>query len=182
MNGWRPALGILVVLVMTTGWARAESDCTIIYGEDWAFVFEAPARWTSQCRAENSVGAALALWPEGTTFADASAVMYVTVNERKPRTLKAFAADEQRRFRASVPDVIVRAEAPMAVGGGATALVFRLTGDPGQNQELIAYVEGPTRFFIVVISARNAHSLEKYEGVFQSLLKSFVPMRAKTTQ
>lgn len=167
---------------MTTGWARAESDCGIIYGADWAFGFEAPARWTSLCRAENRVGAALALWPEGTTFADAPAVMYVTVNERNPPSLRAFAADEQRRFRSDVPDLTVRREPRMPVGGRAAALVFRLTGDPGQNHELIAYVDGPTKFFIVVISARNAQSLERYQDAFQFLLKSFVPMRAKTAQ
>ena len=58
MNRWRLGLGILVVLVMTTGWARAESDCTIIYGSsshnaiDWA----KPAILASGCFAQVPAG------------------------------------------------------------------------------------------------------------------------------
>jgi len=58
---------------------------------------------------------------------------------------------------------------------GAAALVFRASGD--RNHELIAYVDGPTRFFVIAISARNARSLDESKGAFQSLLNSFVPMK-----
>jgi hypothetical protein len=104
--------------------------------------------------------------------------MYVTVSEKNLPSLTAFATDEQRRFRSEAPNVTVRSEPPLSIGGGATALVFRLSGDPGQNHELIAYIEGPTKFFIVAISARSAESLNEHQAAFQSLLKSFVPMTA----
>ena len=56
------------------------------------------ARWAAQCYAGRAAGAALALWPQGTTLADAPAVMSVTVNEKNRRSLALFAADEQQRF------------------------------------------------------------------------------------
>ena len=167
-------LVILFVLCVTAAWAKADGGCGLVFGGDWAFAFSTPSRWVSQCRAEKSADVAL-LWPLGTTFGDAPAVMRVSVNEKRRHSLALFAADDQQRFRSEKPDATVRFEPGMSVSGGAAALVFRAT--EGRNDELIAYVEGPTRFFVVAISARRAHSLDEYKGAFQSLLNSFVPMK-----
>jgi hypothetical protein len=163
---------------MAASRANADAGCGIVFGSDWAFAFSAPARWVTQCHGEKSVNAALALWPQGTTFAAAPAVMYVTVNEKNPRSLVLFAADGQQRLRSGGPNVTVRFEPGLSVGGGAAALAFRVTGD--RNHELVAYLEGSTRFFVVVMSARKAESLDEHKAAFQALLKSFVPMRVIT--
>lgn len=159
--------------------ADAEGGCSIMYGSDWAFTFATPDHWMSLCGAERAVGAALALWPQGTTFADAPAIMYVSVNEKSGLTLEEFTADEQRRFRADAPQLTIHSERPMVAGGGHRALVYSLSGDPGGNHELVGYVEGPTAFFILVVSSRNAESLERSRSAYHALIKSFVPMTAK---
>jgi hypothetical protein len=168
-------LALAFALWLTASWANADAGCGIVFGSDWAFSFSAPARWAAQCHAEKPAGAAVALWPQGTTIADAPAVMSVTVNDKSPRSLALFAADDQQRFRSGKPNVTVRFEPGMSVGSGATALAFRVADD--RNHELIAYLEGPTRFFVVVLSARNEKSLEEYRAAFKSLLNSFVPMK-----
>jgi len=165
------------VLVAIVSVAHAQSGCAIVYGDNWAFLFATPERWVSQCRAERQTGAALALWPDGTTFADAPAVMYVTVNGKEDPSLEAFAAAEQQRFRAIAPKVKVTPAGPMVAANGKRALVVRLSGDLGQNHELVAYTEGPTAYFIVVLSARNPQALEEHRPAFQALLQSFSPMK-----
>jgi len=165
------------VLVAIVSVAHAQSGCAIVYGDNWAFLFATPERWVSQCRAERQTGAALALWPDGTTFADAPAVMYVTVNGKEDPSLEAFAAAEQQRFRAIAPKVKVMPAGPMVAANGKRALVVRLSGDLGQNHELVAYTEGPTAYFIVVLSARNPQALEEHRPAFQALLQSFSPMK-----
>ena len=164
------------VLVTIVSVAHAQSGCAIVYGDNWAFLFATPERWVSQCRAERQTGAALALWPDGTTFADAPAVMYVTVNGKEDPSLEAFAAAEQQRFRAIAPKVKVMPAGPMVAANGKRALVVRLSGDLGQNHELVAYTEGPTAYFIVVLSARNPQALEEHRPAFQALLQSFAAM------
>jgi hypothetical protein len=101
--------------------------------------------------------------------------MSIAVKEKRRHSLALFAADEQQGLRSDKPNLTVRFEPGMSVGGRAAALVFRASGD--RNHELIAYVEGPTRFFVVAVSARNARSLDESKGAFQSLLNSFVPMK-----
>src|SRR5947207_13676671 len=164
-------------LVAIASLAYAQTGCAIVYGDNWAFLFATPERWVSLCRAERQTGAALTLWPEGSTFADAPAVMYVTVSGRGDPSLEAFAAAEQQRFRASAPKVKVTPAGPMAVANGKRALVVRLSGDPGQNHELVAYTEGPTAFYIVDLSARNVQAIEEHRPAFQPLLQSFSPMK-----
>ena len=173
-HGMKRALVAAFFLCVIVARANADAGCGLVFGGDWAFAFSTPARWVSQCRAEKSADVAL-LWPLGTTFADAPAVIRVTVNEKRRHSLALFAADEQQRFRSNKPNATVRFEPGMSVNGGNAALVFRATEN--RNDELIAYVEGPTRFFTVAISARHAHSLDEYKGAFQSLLNSFVPMK-----
>ena len=165
---------VFVVCVMGSR-ANADAGCGIVFGGDWAFGFSAPARWVSQCNAEKTAGATVALWPQGTTLAAAPAVMDVTVKEKNQRSLAMFAADEQQRFRSGKPNATVRFEPGMSVAGGAAALVFRAADS--RDHELIAYLQGPTRFFIVAMSVRNGRSLDEYKGAFQSLLTSFVPMK-----
>ncbi|HKN58560.1 MAG TPA: hypothetical protein VJV97_06890 [Gemmatimonadaceae bacterium] len=167
------------VLVAIVSVAHAQSGCAIVYGDNWAFLFATPERWVSKCRAERQTGAALALWPNGTTFADAPAVMYVTVSGKDEPSLEAFAAGEQQHFRATAPKAKVSPVEPMAVADGKRALVVRLSGDPGQNHELVAYTQGPTAYFIVVLSARSVKALEEYRPAFQALLQSFAPMEQR---
>jgi hypothetical protein len=168
-------LAALLALSVTAGRADAQSGCGIVFGSDWAFAFSSPARWVAQCRGERAGGAALELWPRDTTSADAPAVISVTVRDKNPRSLALFAADDQQRFRSDKPNVTVRFEPGIPVGGGGSALVFRATDE--RNHKFIAYLEGPTRFFVVVMSARTAESLDAHRGDFKSLVNSFVPMK-----
>lgn len=180
MSRSRIAYTVLALLLACAAPARSEPTCTLIYGKTWAFVMDAPAGWLSRCRAERLMGAAVALWPEDSTFADAPAVMYITVSTRTDPTLEAFAAGEQARFRASAPEVRFVAIEPAPIVGGRQALLFGASGDPGRNEERIAYVEGPTAYFILVASARTAQDLERSRAAFDALLESFVPMESRT--
>ncbi len=173
----RRVLVLACALCLISARASADAGCGVIVGTDWALTFSTPARWVSQCRPEKNGGAAVALWPQGTTPADAPAGISVTVNSKNSRSLPVFAADEQQRFRSDKPNITVRFEPAMSGGDGAHKVVFRATDT--RNHHLIAYVEGPTRFFVVEMSARNTNSLDEYQGAFKELLDSIVPMKVR---
>jgi len=172
-------LAVVFVLGLTASSANADAGCGVVFGSDWAFAVSTPARWLSVCQSGKAAGAALALWPEGTLLAHAPAVMSVKVTDKNRRSLALFAADEQQRLRASKPKATVRFEPGLSVNG-RPALVFRVN-DPRTHQ-LIAYVEGPTRFFVIAISAGTPKSLQESRGAFQTMLNSFMPMRAVVSQ
>jgi hypothetical protein len=168
-------LALVFVLGLTAGAANADAGCGVVLGSDWAFAVATPARWQSLCQSGKPGGAALALWPQGTLLPHAPAVMSVVVNDKNRRSLARFAADEQQWLRSRKPKIAVRFEPGLAVNG-SPALVFRVTD--ARTHQLIAYVEGPTRFFVVAISAKTTQSLQESRVAFQTMLNSFVPMRA----
>lgn len=176
----RITCAVLALLLAFATPARSEPTCTLVYGKTWAFLVDVPEGWRAQCRAEQNLGAAIGIWPKDSTFADAPAVMYITVSTRNDPTLEAFAAGEQERFRASAPEVRFVAIEPGPRVGGRQALLFGVSGDAGRNIERVAYVEGPTAYFILVISERTAQDLERSQAAFDTLLRSFMPMEART--
>jgi len=168
-------LALVFALVLAGSLAKADAGCGVVFGSDWAFTVSAPVRWQSTCQQGKAGGAALALWPQGTLLAYAPAVMSVVVNDKNRRSLARFAADEQQWLRSRKPKITVRFEPGLAVNV-LPALVFRV--NDARTHQLIAYVEGPTRFFVVAISAKTTQSLQESRGTFQTMLNSFTPMRA----
>lgn len=157
----------------------ANASCQIAYGASWAIGFETPKGWKSACGVDAQLGAPIALWPSGSTFADAAAVMYINVSIKDPPTLPAFAEYSQRQFRAQAPNVSF---SPLKTGAhirNAKILSFSAKGDPGGNSESISYIEGPSAFFIAVVSARTPQALENARPAYIDLLKSLIPMTAK---
>lgn len=169
---------LLVTLLLFVTLARAQSDCGIIYGNNWAFAFETPAGWTPLCGAEQQIGAPLALWHKGHSFADSPAVMYVNVSSKDEPSLPEFVKLSQNLFRQQAPGVVFKPLKPIEGTTKLTAMYFSATGDPGGNVERITYVEGATAYFIVVLSARNAKALQRAQPSYRKLVQSFIPMAA----
>ena len=164
--------------VFTVASAHAQSDCSIVYGKDWAFAFSTPAGWSSLCRAERLVGVPVAFWPVGSTFADSAVVMYVNVSTKVEPSLPDFVRSSQSLFRQKAPNVVFVPLEPIEATPKLRALHFSASGDPGGNVERITYVEGPTAYFVIVLSARTPKALEQAQPAFRQLLQSFIPMAA----
>jgi len=164
--------------VFTVASAHAQSDCSIVYGKDWAFAFSTPAGWSSLCRAERLIGVPVAFWLVGSTFADSAVVMYVNVSTKVEPSLPDFVRSSQSLFRQKAPNVVFVPLEPIEATPKLRALHFSASGDPGGNVERITYVEGPTAYFVIVLSARSPKALEQAQPAFRQLLQSFIPMAA----
>jgi len=173
-------IALLLALVVAVAPVRAQSDCTLVYGDSWAFTFATPDQWRSLCGAEEKVGAPLALWPTESTFRDAEAVMYINVSAQDPeqQSLQEFVRFSQEQFKSQAPSVVFLAEERPTTTSKLNALHFSASGDPGGNHELLVYVEGPSAFFILVLSARTQSALDKWRPSFLALYQSFAPMAA----
>jgi len=171
---------LLVALILLSTTARSEeSECAIVYGKNWAFLFSAPKSWKVDCPIQNPSGIVVALWPEGTTFANAPGIMYVTVSQKNSFSLEKFAEDELARFREQSPNLQVELSNSIALPNKSKALVRKLTGDQFGNHELIAYVDGGTVYLILVLSSRTQESFEHLRSAFGEFVSSIQPMNIK---
>jgi hypothetical protein len=167
------ALGLLACSSAT--WA-----CGIVYGKDWAFLTETPTGWSSACHKQAMEGTAITLWRSDQKPDSADSLIYVTVSTKDLPTLHAFASDAIARFKSSAPSVRVSLlEPPEASAKVKVELVGFSGAPPGDREELVAYIEGPTAYFIAVITAESAKSLAARRQDFLAFVSKFVPMERR---
>lgn len=172
---------IATVAALLCGPLFAADGCTIVYGANWAFMFDTPETWVSACGVDKEIGAPVALWPRGWNFAAAPVIMYINVvsKEDSTETTEHFAQGDLEEFKAKSPPFSVSVESDVAYQNGKRALVRRLTPVSEGNHEMTAYVDAYTVFAIIAVSARNADALAAARGAFQKVVEGFVPMEKK---
>ena len=167
------ALGLLAC--SSANWA-----CGIVYGKDWAFVTEAPTGWSSACHKQAMDGTAITLWRADQKPDSADSLIYVTVSTKDLPTLQAFASDAIAKFKSAAPSVKVSMLEPPEVSPKVNVqLVAFSNAPPGDREELVAYIEGPTAYFIAVITAQSAKALAARRQDFLAFVSKFVPMERR---
>lgn len=168
-----------LALLFLMGFSSPAAACDIVYGSDWAFLSDNPAGWDSACGDQSLDGTAITLWPAKQGLAKASAIIYVTVSHKDPAGLKAFAKDEQARFKKSSPISRVSAVPAPTKAVKYNYALARFGNAPGNREELVAYLEGPTANFVLVLSADSVAAFDAYQPAFLRYLASFIPMDRK---
>ena len=164
-------------LLLLASASMPAAACDIVYGDDWAFASEAPKGWISACGDDAMEGTSLTLWPKDQPAADADALIYVTVNDKNPVGLQAFALDEQARFKQSAPGASVVVQ---AVSDAPTKYILvRYSHASGNREELVAYMEGPNVYYVFVLTAGSESVLNKDRPAFLEYLASVIPMDRK---
>jgi hypothetical protein len=168
-------LSIFALIVFSITPSIASANCNLLYGDYWAFVFSTPANWSSLCRAEKKYGMALAIWPTGSSFEQAPAVMYVSVNQKEGKSLTEFNKWSLETFRKAKPQIVFK---PLTFEAKSklNAMHFSATGGPEGNFDRIAYIEGPSAYFMMILSAQSAEALDSALPAYRELFESFSPM------
>lgn len=173
------AILLCICLLFSVTSRAEESGCSIVYGKNWAFLFAAPNNWNVACPVNDPSGVVVALWPEGTPWANAAGVMYVTVSEKDGFSLEQFADDELARFRQQSPALQVHAAEPILLPNKTQALVRELTGDQYGNHETIAYANAGTVYLIAVLTSSTRKEFERLRPAFNEFVSSVSPMKIK---
>lgn len=96
---------------------------------------------------------------------------------KEPSTLLDFASDAIAVFKSSAPTVkVTELESPKTSPQVKALLVAFSAAPAGYHEELVAYVEGPTAYFIAVITSESAATLAKYRLDFLDFVSKFIPM------
>ena len=150
--------------------------CGIVYGSDWAFVAQSPKGWTEACGDKAMDKTALTLWPSSQTPDHADALMYVTVSGKGRQSLQEFAEQEIARFKDSSKTSILSKLSTTSSEIGAARRLLHIADAPGGRDEFVAYIEGPTSYFIVVLSADSPTLGHQYRPAFDEFVANFYPM------
>jgi hypothetical protein len=146
----------------------------MVFGTGHLFTVEAPRGWMIQGKGEGSNGLATVFFPMGSTFAEASAVLYVnTAAREKGQRLQEFIARDIEGMRKGSPGVKVEKGRALETADGKRAEVRTFTGDKWGNRESIAFLAEESIFVTIVLTARTAESYEAALPAFADLVGSY---------
>lgn len=155
--------------------------CAVVYGDDWALMAVVPPGWHAVCGAEAMPGTVATLWPDGQSAEQPHALIYVTVNGKGGQTLDAFIAREQAIYRKGDTRVSRPVVGPVRRISSSRRSIH-ISNASGGRDELVVYVEGPTAFFIIVLTADSPAHEAEFQGAFERYLASFSPARVEFRQ
>ena len=158
--------------------AASSWACSIVYGKDWAFLADAPPGWSSACHTQALQGTVITLWPTAQRRDASDSLIYVTVSGKQGLpSLREFAADAIARFKVSAPSVRVSTLEVSEVASSVNMELVAFSGaPPGSREELVAYIEGPTAYFIAVLTAPSTQVLAERRSGFIAFVSRFSPM------
>jgi hypothetical protein len=177
----RVAVLLVAMVVGTASVQPSDSDPSggcIAYGDDWAFMVAAPDGWVVSCETKDHEGVPVGLWPKGSNWADAEAVMYINPSSKPDpkQTLEAFAEWSDEQFRKDKPGLKVSVQPALETADKSHAVVHRYTGDSWANVEVVAFVESKTIFAIIVLSARSDAKYQESYPAFEKVVRSYAFM------
>jgi len=118
---------------------------------------KAPTGWTLDNSAGVSHGLHAVFYPEGSSWSDSPAVMYVnTAVRERGVSLDEFIRDEVRRFGQDHGSIHVETLPSIQTGDGKPATVRAFTGDRWENRESVAYLKEKKLFVLFVLTSRKA--------------------------
>ena len=172
---------LLFVVFCCRGLALAQDTYPggIVYGPKAAFNISAPEGWVLDNSAGVEKGLPCVLYPKGSTWADAKAIMYAKIASTQYTDAEAFVAiaiKEMEKARGLPKQKIESGKS----GDGHAYFVNEYPPSESYSQyERIGYVQLPHAVAYIVFSARDEASYRKHAGALKEVLKSFAYLEPK---
>ena len=118
-----------------------------------------------------------ALAPDGSSFANAEAVMYAeaTYKPRVPETksLDMFIADDRKHFLVSDPLIAITEVTGLMTGDGKKLRSFTFIPQSKGNWEAVSYGEEGEYYLTFVVSSRSKGSFDKTQDAYHQLVANY---------
>ena len=169
----------VIALALVMGVASPAHADNIVYGSNWAFVSATPQGWSSACCNHAMHGTNITLWPASEKPDATDALIYVTVSDVHPKGLAAFAQQDEQTFAQSSSKAHFAVVRGMHKLSSYKYIVVRY-GEPAAGRvELVTYLAGPNAYYMIVLTANAAVTLDRYKQSYFSYVSAFIPMVRK---
>ena len=149
----------------------------IVYGPKAAFKIDAPAGWVLDNSAGVEQGLPCVLYPNGSTWADANAIMYAKIASTQHEDVGKFVAmaiKEMEKARGKPKEKVDTGK----TGDGQPYFINEYPATKSYSQwERVAYIQLPKAVAYIVFSARDEASYRKNFPALNEVLKSFAYMK-----
>lgn len=151
----------------------------LVYGPKAAFSVAAPEGWVLDNQAGVEQGLPCVLYPKGSSWSDAKAIIYAKIASTQYESAEAFVATAIKEMQDVRGTPKQKVESGKTSSGQAFFInEYRPTKSYSQ-WERVAYVQLPKAVAYVVFSARDEASFRKYSPALTAVLKSFAYLELK---
>jgi hypothetical protein len=172
---WVVLLSLPFLLAAKPPLIPQEGGAGIVYTDSLVFSLTAPEGWVLDNHSGAQQGLPAVLYPRGSSWKEAAAVMYPT-SDRKPASehpLQDVIAETLDQYRAASPGLQVETLDPAPTGDARTAKVRKLSGERQGNVEAVAFLEEADRVVLLVLSARSEAGFASALPAFRRLVASY---------
>jgi hypothetical protein len=170
----RPSWWVKMEIVLRKDIVDAErfrSKEAIVYGSEAAVLFSAPEGWVIDNVSGLRQGLHCVIYPEGSSWEKAPAVMYITISLLKQEeTIESSIAGDIDRFKSKYPEVMVKEISPLITTSGQK-VSFRIFYDGGYKYyECVGYASFENSLICYVLTCHNKKVLEQNLEIFKGLV------------
>ena len=164
---------LALALMASIAYSQIPEGGGIVYGDELGVGVAAPAGWVFDSASGANQGLHAVMYPEGSTWSDATEVMYVNVARLDDdQSLEGFIDQAIAGLRNQSPELSVEAIDPIKMPAGEVAQVRLYSGDRWGNSEAVAYAEKDGSVAIYVLSCRTQSGFEKSLPEFKEMVGS----------
>jgi hypothetical protein len=171
--------GLALLVVRVGGFAQETHPGGIVYGPKAAFKIDAPPGWVLDNSVGVEQGLPCVLYPKGSTWADANAIMYAKIASTQYEDVGKFVANAIQQME----KVHGKPKEKVDTGKTSDGQPYFINEYPATKSysqwERVAYIQLPKAVAYIVFSARDEASYRKNFHALNEALKSFAYMKVE---
>lgn len=168
---------LIVIFFFISVMAQQDMNGGMIYGDDHAFLLQAPAGWVLDNSAGVSQGLHAVFYKKGQSWAKAEIVMYATTEKLQTityNTLQDFIDADVKHFKKEFKDIVIEDAPAIQITDSIKASVKYFSGITYANYDAIAYINAGKVAVVIALSSRTKEGFEDSKNAFEKLVKSYV--------
>ena len=169
--------------VCVRGQDRDKFDGEIIFRRDIKFVLKEPDGWVLDSQGGSSQGLDAALYPKGSSWKNAVAVMYARVisKDETQKTVEEIVKNDIADFMKLSKDSTVTDSPSLTTRDKKQAVVKVFYDAANKNYESVAFINNAKVVVIIALSSRSKAEYEKALPVFRDLVASYLEFTLSQT-
>jgi hypothetical protein len=145
-------------------------------GSHYAFILAEPNGWNLDTSAGKTNGLDAVLYPDGSSWANGVAVMYVRViykDSKEKKDLKQIIETDIEKFKKVNKNTTVSVMPSLSTRDQMKTDMRYFYDAENKNHEAVAYIDEPKVVVILVLTSRNKDEYSKSAAAFKDLVASY---------
>jgi len=166
---------LLAVSIPVVSQKPSSTDGSIFGGRSFSFVLKEPNGWTMDIETARSQGLQVVLYPDGSSWNNAAAVMYARVidKDEDQSTIDKVISNDVADFMKLSKESTVSDSPPLETRDKSKSISKVFYDAANKNYETVTFIDGSKVVVILALSSRQKTEYDKALPAFKALVGSY---------